>query len=70
MKAGTPAEGASLLTMRISRDGGASYEAPATLAVPHQWADENRDPLADLLNRGWPPCRCPRHREAGSPPTS
>lgn len=63
-------EGASLITVRVSHDEGRTYDGPAVLVVPHQWAAENTDPLAQLLAGQWPPCRCPIHREAGSPATS
>ncbi|MFH8797676.1 hypothetical protein [Streptomyces sp. NPDC017941] len=66
MRAGIPHEGASLLTLRVSRDGGRTYDGPGVLVVPHQGAAEDTDPLAELLaDRGWPPCRCPLHRRAG-----
>jgi hypothetical protein len=62
MRAGTPHDGASLITVRVSRDNGRTYDGPAAVVVPHQWAAQNRDPLAELLAAQWPPCRCPLHR--------
>lgn len=57
-------EGASAITVRVSRDGGRTYDRPSAVAIPHQ---ERRDPLAELRDSltVWPPCQCPRHR-AGS----
>lgn len=68
--AGSPHEGASLITVRVSRDGGRTYDSPGALVVPHQWAAENTDPLTQLLASQWPPCRCPLHRQADGPTSS
>lgn len=48
------AEGTPLLTIRVSRDGGKTYE---TTAVVH-----SGDKLSPLEVSTWPPCRCPLHR--------
>lgn len=59
MRAGRRApEGASVITIRVSRGGGRTYSEPAALAAPHEAAD----PLAQLLAAPWPPCQCPTHR--------
>lgn len=56
-------EGASVITIRVSCDGGRTYSEPAALAAPHDQAPA--DPLAELLAASWPPCQCPIHRAAG-----
>ncbi|MCX4482166.1 hypothetical protein OOK44_38160 [Streptomyces cellulosae] len=65
MRVGRPPAGASVLTVRVSHDGGRTYSAPAALAVPHT-APEAVDVLAQLRadTDRWPPCRCPQHRAA------
>ncbi|MFC8389917.1 hypothetical protein [Streptomyces sp. NPDC057238] len=60
-------EGASVITIRVSRDGGRTYSAPAALATPHDDEARNADPLAQLVAAPWPPCQCPTHRAAGIP---
>jgi hypothetical protein len=49
-----------LMTMRVSRDSGASY-GPVTRVMPD-------DPLPPLTHLEWPPCRCPIHRDNGGTP--
>jgi hypothetical protein len=58
-------EGASFITIRVSRDGGHTYSSPAALATPHD-DPVNPDPLMQLrrYSSAWPPCQCPRHRAA------
>ncbi|WP_461712327.1 hypothetical protein [Streptomyces sp. DSM 41013] len=59
-------EGASVITISVSRDG-RTYSAPAALAVPHD-EEAAADPLAQLLAAPWPTCQCPTHRApAGAP---
>ncbi|MEU0289921.1 hypothetical protein [Streptomyces sp. NPDC006147] len=65
MRVGRPPAGASVLTVRVSRDGGRTYSAPAALAVPHD-DPQTADVLAQLRADRWPPCRCPEHRAAAS----
>jgi hypothetical protein len=60
-------EGASVLTIRVSRDGGRTYSTAAALAAPHDDA-ATADPLAQLLAAPWPPCQCPTHRAAADLP--
>ncbi len=64
MKAGTAPEGASVITIRVSRDSGHTFTEPAALAAPHEAA---ADPLAELIASRWPACQCPQHRAAGLP---
>ncbi|MET7738356.1 hypothetical protein ABZT02_44880 [Streptomyces sp. NPDC005402] len=52
-------EGASVITIRVSRDNGRTYIETAALAAPHE---APADPLAELLAAPWPPCQCPAHR--------
>ncbi len=66
MSAGIRPEGASLITVRVSRDGGSTYDRPDVRVVPHQWKP---DLYTQLLGSRWSPCRCPRHRQAGAPTT-
>jgi hypothetical protein len=61
-------EGASVITIRVSRDGGRTYSEPAALAMPHEAAAETTDPLAQLRAAPWPPCQCPAHRAAAGLP--
>lgn len=44
-----------LLTLRVSRDGGRTWETRREI--------HSTDPLAPLMTSMWPPCQCPRHRE-------
>ncbi|MFJ9149117.1 hypothetical protein ACIRP7_13810 [Streptomyces sp. NPDC102270] len=60
-------EGASVITIRVSRDGGRTYSGPAALATPHDDA-ATVDPLTQLLTAPWPPCQCPAHRAAAGLP--
>ncbi|MFC8408605.1 hypothetical protein ACFUG9_34330 [Streptomyces griseoincarnatus] len=70
MRAGRPPAGASVLTVRVSRDGGRTYSAPAALAVPHP-GPEPVDLPAQIRAVRWPPCRCPQHRAAaGASPST
>ncbi|MGW0188173.1 hypothetical protein ACWDV7_20710 [Streptomyces sp. NPDC003362] len=61
-------EGASVITIRVSTDGGRSYSAPTVLAAPHHDEQRPADPLAELLAAPWPPCQCPTHRAAAGLP--
>lgn len=45
-----------LLTLRVSKDSGKTWE-PEKVFTPD-------DDLAPLTSTTWPPCRCPIHREA------
>ncbi len=54
------ANGRTLLTLRVSRDGGRTYGPPRTVT--------GADTLPPLLTATWPPCRCPRCRRGGRRP--
>jgi hypothetical protein len=45
-----------LLTLRVSRDSGRTWDTRRVIS--------NRDNLVPLLTSQWPPCLCPKHRDA------